>query len=106
MSDIKFLLGQRIKELRKQNNITQQQLAELINVDQRNMSAIECGINFPTKHFLKIAQAFNIEVKELFDFEHIELTDEIMKSEAKSQIDRLNSHDLKIIYKLLKSMTL
>ena len=31
--DIKKLFGQRIKKLRKDNNLTQAQLAEMINVD-------------------------------------------------------------------------
>lgn len=104
MSDIRILLGKRIKELRKQRNITQQKLAELIDVDQRNMSAIECGINFPTKHFIKIAQALNIELKELFNFEHLELSEDNMRTQAKLLIDSLDSHDLNIVFKLLKSM--
>ena len=48
MKDIKILLGKRIKELRKKLNISQQELAEKINVDARNLSNIECGISFPS----------------------------------------------------------
>ena len=104
MEDIRVLLGKRIKELRKKRNITQQQLAELIDIDQRNLSAIECGINFPTKSFMKIADAFNIKLQELFDFEHLELSNENIKIEIKNMVDKLDPHDLKIIYRFLKSM--
>lgn len=104
--DIKLLLGKRIKELRKERGITQQQLAELINIDQRNMSAIECGLNFPTKHFVKIAKALKIELKELFNFNHLSLTEDEIRKESKQFIDTLSPHDLKIIYKLLASMAL
>ncbi|MBP3821501.1 helix-turn-helix transcriptional regulator [bacterium] len=104
MDDIKILLGKRIKELRKAKNWTQEYFAEKLNIDQRSLSAIECGLNFPTKNFVKIAQVLNIELKELFDFEHIEKTEENMRSEAKHYIEKLDFHDLKIVFKLLKSM--
>ena len=104
MDDIKILLGKRIKELRKAKNWTQEYFAEKLDIDQRSLSAIECGLNFPTKNFVKIAQVLNIELKELFDFEHIEKTEDNMRSEAKRYIENLDSHDLKIIFMLLKSM--
>ena len=106
MNNIKILLGKRIKELRKSKKLTQEQFAEMIDIDQRNLSAIECGLNFPTKHFLRIAQAFNIELKELFDFNHLNLTENDMRVQTKELIDKLNEHDLNIIYRLLKSMAL
>lgn len=106
MDDIKKLLGLRIRELRKSKKLTQEQFAEKIDIDQRSLSAIECGINFPTKNFIKIANILEVELKDLFDFEHIQKTEESMKNEAKIFIDKLSSHDLKIIYNLLKSMTL
>ena len=49
MNRIKELLGRRIKELREKRGYTQQQLAEKIGIDQRNLSKIECGITFPSK---------------------------------------------------------
>lgn len=104
MSDIKKLLGQRIKELRKTKNLTQEQFAEMIDIDQRNLSSIECGINFPTKHFLKIAQVCEIELKDLFDFGHLELNELEMQAKTITLIKRLNERDLKIVYRLVKSM--
>ena len=105
-SDIKKLLGQRIKELRKSRNLTQEQFAEMIDIDQRNLSSIECGINFPTRHFVKIAQVLDIELKELFDFEHLDLSDAEIKTETLRLIESLNSRDLKIVYRLVKSMVI
>ncbi len=105
MDDIKKLLGQRIKELRKSKKYTQEQFAEIINIDQRSLSAIECGVNFPIKNFIKIANVLDVELKDLFDFEHLELTDEIKRNEIKSLVKNLDSHDLNIIYRLIKSIT-
>lgn len=106
MSDIKKLLGQKIKTLRKAKKLTQEQLAEMLDIDQRTLSAIECGINFPTKNFLKISEIFNIELKELFDFENIEINDDKIKKEINNLLNYLNSRDLKIVYQLIKSMLL
>ena len=44
--DIKKLLGKRIKELRQRKNLTQEQLAEMIDVGERNLSKIECVNNW------------------------------------------------------------
>jgi len=71
-TDIKILLGKRIKELRKQRGLTQEQLSEKMNINQRNLSKIECGNNFITSDTLsKILFAFEIEPAELFTFEHL-----------------------------------
>lgn len=46
--DNKKLLGKRIKEIRKQKNLTQEQLAELIQIETGSLSAIESGRHFPS----------------------------------------------------------
>ncbi|MCR5261532.1 MAG: helix-turn-helix domain-containing protein [Candidatus Gastranaerophilales bacterium] len=106
MSNIKKLLGEKIKSLRKAQKLTQEQLAEMVDIDQRTLSAIECGINFPTKNFVKIAQALKVDLKELFDFDNTELSDDEIKQEIINLLDCINSRDLKIVYKLIKSMLL
>lgn len=104
MTDIKLLVGKRIKELRKRKNMTQQKLAELINIDQRNMSAIECGINFPTKHILKISEALQMELVEFFDFGHLSISNSDKKKTILDALEILDQHDLDIVYRLVKSM--
>ena len=42
MSDFKKLLGKRIKEIRKSKNLTQEKLAELINIE---VPSIVCPIS-------------------------------------------------------------
>ena len=61
MKELKTLLGQKIKEIRNQRGYSQQQLADMINIDQRNLSNIECGNTFPTKTLFKIADNFYIK---------------------------------------------
>lgn len=103
-TNIKKLVGLRIKEIRTSKKITQQQLAEKIDIDQRSLSAIECGNNFPAKNLVKIANSLGVEVKELFDYEHLELDDKEKIYRISEMLQTLKPYDLDIIYRLIKTM--
>ena len=104
MNDIKKLLGKRIKELRKSQVISQQLLAEKANIDQRSLSHVECGDTFPSRALLDIAKALNIDLKDLFDFEHLAVTPDYMSEYIKNNIDYLPQDDLKAVYRMVKSL--
>lgn len=57
----------RIRELREEFQLTQQELAQKISNAQRNISNWEAGINEPDcETILKLADLFNISIDELF----------------------------------------
>jgi transcriptional regulator with XRE-family HTH domain len=59
--------GQRLKILRKDRGVTQEDLAFKIGVDRSYMGFIERGEKNPTlKNLAKIAKAFKISLSELF----------------------------------------
>jgi len=61
--------GQRVKELRKNKGLTQEDLAFAIGVDRSYMGFIERGERNPTLDKIgKIAKALKVSWKELFDF--------------------------------------
>ena len=71
MKNTKELLGARIREIRKSRGMTQEQLAEIINVEQKHVSRIEVGKSYPTIDRLeKIAEAFEVPIMTFFDFMH------------------------------------
>lgn len=77
--NIKKSLGIRIKSLRKQRNLSQEKLAELVDISQNALSYIETGDNFCTAETLeKIITALKIEPSELFDFGHQKANDELL----------------------------
>ena len=77
--NIKKSLGIRIKSLRKQRNLSQEKLAELVDISQNALSYIETGDNFCTAETLeKIITALGIEPAELFDFGHQKANDELL----------------------------
>lgn len=104
MKEIKQLLGKRIKELRLAKGLSQQQLAELINIDQRSLSHIECGGAFPSKCLLELSNALNVDLSELFSFNHINIDEAGMKSYINKSLDELPSNDIKTIYRMIKAM--
>lgn len=69
MSDTKVLIGARIKALRKQAGLTQEQLAERVGLDSRHLSRLEVGRHFPSLDSLElIASALNVPLVEFFQF--------------------------------------
>ena len=65
------LFGRRIKELRKSKKMTQEQLSEILGLYQKQIGNIETGSYFTTMPNLeKLAEIFDVEIKDLFDFEH------------------------------------
>lgn len=69
MTDLKFLvsLGARIKELRIEKNMTQNELAIQCNFEKASMSRIESGkTNITVLTLRKISKALEVDVAEFF----------------------------------------
>ena len=102
--NIKKLLGKRIQELRKRRKLTQENLAERINVEPVSISNIENGKYYPSAENLeKIMTVLQISPQKLFTFEHLQPDDNMI-----SEIDNLirnNPHKLKDIYKIVRALT-
>lgn len=60
-------IGRKIKNLRLDNNLTQEKLAEYVNMSREHISCIERGKNLPTVETLYyIAKYFQIDIKSFF----------------------------------------
>lgn len=61
------LLGQQIRRLREEKNLSQEEFAGLADIDRAYFGGIERGErNVATLNLIKIADALNIEVGKLF----------------------------------------
>ena len=70
MNDLKRQFGSRLRLLRAQKQMTQDQLADAANLSVDFLSLIERGKNSPSFDSLeKLASALQISVKDLFDFD-------------------------------------
>ena len=105
MNDTEFkkLLGSRIQELRLKKGLTQEQLSEMIDVGERNLSKLECGKIFvKSSTVTKLLSALEVEPQELFDFSTLKQKNEIKKI-LKNAIDN-DLVDIDLLYKIYRSV--
>lgn len=103
-SELSSKLGQRIKELRLSKKIKQCDLADMLNMERSNLTRIESGKQRPTDENLeKIASILNVEVKELFDNNHIKPKHELINIINK-MLDDLNYKELQYIFKTIENI--
>jgi transcriptional regulator with XRE-family HTH domain len=68
--DERTLLGRRVKHLRRLRGLTQEQLAEHIEINPKYLSSIERGVENPTLDLLcRLARGLQVDLYELFQFE-------------------------------------
>ena len=94
MNQIK--IGNFIKELRKEKGLTQEQLAEKLNVSRRTVSRWETGSNLPDLDILiEMADYYEIDIRELLDGErkgecvNMELEETVLKVAEYSNEEKL-----------------
>ena len=104
MTILSKLLGQRIKDLRKRNKLTQMELAVIIGMETTNLCKLENGGQLPKEENIeKLAKALNVNIRDLFDFGY-------MKSQTSLQqelIEIINSSsrsELELYYKLIMAI--
>lgn len=104
--NIKKELGEKIKRLRKKQKLTQEQLAEMIDIAPRNLSSIEVGTSFAKAETLeKILIALNTTTEELFSNDHIK-SNEALINEINNSISSIqdNKAMLEKVYKVIKAL--
>ena len=69
--DIKQGVGKRIKFLRNQTGMSQEELADRADIDRTYITSVECGKrNVSIVNIEKIAKALGVTLSKLFDFEY------------------------------------
>ncbi len=100
MDNLKELLGKRIRELRKEKKLTQEQLAELVGIEPRNIIKIENSQTFPRVQTLeKILEVLDVSPQDLFRFTHLDDTAKLRNK----IIQKLENNDelVRLVYKML-----
>ena len=103
--NIKKLIGMRVKELRKAKHLSQEVLAEMLDISQNALSYIETGENFVSAETLeKIITVLDIEPQELFTFSHLQPNDKLIMKIV--EILEQNPEKVPEIYKIIRAVTL
>ena len=101
--DIKKAFGEKVKRLRNKIKLTQEQLAEIIEMSPKNLSKIEVGASFVSSETLdKLLVALDVTAEELFANDYIKTSEELIFDIYK-KIDYIkdNQQKLEITYKML-----
>lgn len=104
MSELKKLLGKRIREIRVARNLTQEDLSELTEIGASSISKIESGHFHPTDENLeRIAKALNVEPYKLYMFNHQKDTKELLK-DIQTMLNQATDEEIKLVYKVLSGI--
>lgn len=103
---VKEELGKKIKRMRLNRGLTQEQLAEIIDISQRTLSGIEIGENFVTAETLdKIIKALNTTTEDLFATNHLKEPNELLNEiQQNTLFIAQNPQKLDILYNVTKSL--
>ena len=104
MADTNKLLGKRIRALRKKNGLSQEQLAERVNMSSKYLGEIERGqVNFSIDIADRISSGLDIEMTDLFDYQH-ELNRKALMEKINSLIQDASDENLQSIFRIIKSI--
>ncbi len=66
------MLKDRLKELRKENKLTQDDLSAKLNISRQSVSKWENGISYPTRSMIyQLSEIFNVNINDLLNSEEI-----------------------------------
>ena len=75
-------------------------------MERTNLTRIECGNQRPNdENLVKIAKILNVQIKDLFDFEHVLPRKELMQ-QIVSEIDGLSDKELQYLNKTIQNLKL
>lgn len=102
---LNYQFGKKLKEIRKNKNMTQQQFAELVELEPTTIGLIETGkrsISFKTLE--RLATKLNIPYFEFFYFGYDNNNSLLIKS-ITNELNKLDNKSLKLILAIMKLIT-
>ncbi len=100
MDNLKKKFGQRVRIIRQKRNLSQEELAEKIDIAVNNMGKIERGESFVTAVTLdKLASVLDVKVEDFFKFDSFVSTDE-MKAEL--DLEKMSDEEIRQLYRFYK----
>jgi len=104
---VEKLVGVSIARIRKDRELTQAQLAEMIDTTVETISRLERGVSVPSlKTLEKISKALHIHIKELLTFEYPSLRKPSIKEGEKllAYLQTKKPEDIRMCYRILKNI--
>ena len=87
-------VGKFLASLRKENNLTQEDIAEKLNVNVKSVSRWENGRNLPDPSIMKeICKIYNVSINELFNGDKVKKSNKKEESETTVKNSKNNTSD-------------
>lgn len=98
-------IGSKIKEARERAHLTQEELAEIIDISPTHMSVIERGVKTPKLDtFVKIVKALNLSADALL-LDGMDQVNDSIVAELSVRLGRLSGEDQNRILNAIRALT-
>ena len=98
-------IGSKIKEARERAHLTQEELAEIIDISPTHMSVIERGVKTPKLDtFVKIVKALNLSADALL-LDGMDQVNDSIVAELSVRLGRLSDGDRNRILNAIRALT-
>lgn len=105
LKDVKRLIGDRIRQLRKEQGLSQEKLGDKSELHYTHIGSIERGEkNWSIDTLIKVSKGLNVEVVDLFDFPMPPADAKKIKKSLIENIDTSSPETIKILSDLLKAI--
>lgn len=105
VGDVKKLVGNRIRELRKERGLTQEELGYQSGLHYTHIGSIERGEkNWSINTLVKVAGGLNVKINDLFDFPEESIDLKSLKKSLNNEINTFSPETLKIFSDLVRSI--
>lgn len=99
------LFGRRLRSLRKAGNLTQEELGDRAGLSYKYLGAVERGKENPSLETVaKLAKALGIEMNDMFEFEHEEMSQAKLRKQLDTILKKADADTLRKAVKLLRAL--
>ena len=104
-TEILMLFGRRLRSLRTDRGLTQQQLGEKAGLSYKYLGAIERGEENPSLKVIdKLARALEVAPRDMLDVEHEESSKTALKKQLNRLLKEADQPGLQLAVKLLRAL--
>lgn len=103
--DFKRAVGKRIKTLRHRNGLTQDRLAEQVELSPKYISGIERGVENPTMDIvLRLAKTLKVEPYDLFLFGESEENEKVLRKGVEKMVREADRRKLQLYFNVMRNI--
>jgi transcriptional regulator with XRE-family HTH domain len=106
MANAMKLFGDHLRSLRKARGMSQVELGDLANVNDKYLGEVERGVGNPSLDVLhKLAKALEVDIATLVGDEVAELNAEDLRAEANKHLDTMTPAQLRDLVRMFRLQT-